>query len=444
MSSMWVYLILLGLGILVSSLTTAAQKALSEVDRHDVNKLAEHGSLAARTAARFLTQSKIWVLASTLLKYACLILVGAAAALMMRGQSPFWLILPLLLSWLLVSVLHVWTRVLVGRNPLLATLRLSPLVSIPIWLVWPLAVLLRELAVRSGGEIDKTEETIFLSDDGVRVTISGESDESDIEDSQKEMITGILEMQDTVAREVMVPRIDVEAIDADAPLAEALDVIISAGHSRIPVYEDNIDHIIGLLYAKDLLKCFQQEAKNTPIRSLLRPAYFVPFSKDVKTLLGEMRKRRVHIAIVVDEYGGTAGLVTIEDILEEIVGEIQDEYDSGEALMVQSTGAGVYLLNGRLDIYSLAKLIDVDLEDEDADTVAGLIYAELGHVPSPGESVTLHGWKFTVVSVEGRRIDQVRAELQRAPSDASVNEPETEMRPSPQSQQTLNFEPPIA
>ena len=142
------------------------------------------------------------------------------------------------------------------------------------------------------------------------------------------MIASILEMDETVAREVMVPRMEVVAIEAGTSLREGLDVINAAGHSRIPVYQDDLDHVVGFLYAKDLLRCFQKNQYDVPISALLRPAYFVPVSKKVNALLREMQKRHVHVAMVVDEYGGTAGLVTIEDIIEEIVGEIQDEYDA--------------------------------------------------------------------------------------------------------------------
>ncbi len=208
----------------------------------------------------------------------------------------------------------------------------------------------------------------------------------------------------------MVPRIDVVSLDVNTPLRDALDVVIEAGHSRLPVYEGNIDHIAGFLYAKDLLRCFQENRDDMPISTLLRPVHYVPETKKVNALMREMQKRRVHVAMVVDEYGGTAGLVTIEDLIEEIVGEIQDEYDEEEDIFVQALEGDSYLINARYDLYSLSKLLDIDLSDEDADTLGGLIYSRLGHVPDQGESVEFSGWRFTVLSLDGRRIDQVRAE----------------------------------
>jgi CBS domain containing-hemolysin-like protein len=154
------------------------------------------------------------------------------------------------------------------------------------------------------------------------------------------------------------------------------------------------------------------------IRDLLRPAYFVPASKKVNQLLREMQLQRIHLAMAVDEYGGIAGLVTIEDIIEEIFGEIQDEYDVDEETLYQSFGEHAYILNARLDIDSLSKLLDIDLDEEDADTLGGLIYSRLGHVPVPGEIVDLDGWRLRVVSVDGRRIHQVRADRIQAPPPA--------------------------
>jgi CBS domain containing-hemolysin-like protein len=266
----------------------------------------------------------------------------------------------------------------------------------------------------------------------------GGEDEEPILDSEKQMIASILEMDETVAREVMVPRMDIVALNVETSLRDALAVIIEAGHSRVPVYEENTDRIVGLLYAKDLLKCFQEDRSDIPIRSLLRPAYFVPASKKVNTLLREMQRDRIHIAVVVDEYGGTAGLVTIEDILEEIVGEIQDEYDQEAEIYVQALGPDTYLLNARFDIYSLAKLLDAELPEEDADTLGGMIYSVLGHVPEQGESVAVGGWRFTVLELEGRRIEQVRAEpVHYAPeSGADVSEGEAGAAPADGTTQT--------
>jgi CBS domain containing-hemolysin-like protein len=290
-------------------------------------------------------------------------------------------------------------------------LALAPFMQAAEILLWPVTSLVRSVGRQVGNhEADTSVDTALLSDDGLRRLISAAEEEEPIQESEKQMIASILEMDETVAREVMVPRIDMVSLNVETSLSEALAVIIEAGHSRIPVYEENIDQIVGFLYAKDILKALANNESNGHIRPLLRPPYLVPISKKLNTLLREMQRDRVHIAMVVDEYGGIAGLVTIEDILEEIVGEIQDEYDAEEETYVQMVAPNRYLLNGRLDLYTLAKLLDTELPEDDADTLGGLIYSELGHVPVAGEAVEVGNWRFTVLTLEGRRIEEVRAE----------------------------------
>jgi CBS domain containing-hemolysin-like protein len=275
----------------------------------------------------------------------------------------------------------------------------------------PITFVFYHTGIRISGESkEDSDESIFLSEDGLRLLMQVSEEESEIQESEKQMIASILEMDETVVREVMVPRIDMVTLDVHTPLHDALATIIEAGHSRIPVYEGTVDLVVGLLYAKDLLKCFRENRMEAPLRELLRPPYFIPGSKKVTALLREMQKQRVHLAIIVDEYGGIAGMVTIEDILEEIVGDIQDEYDLHEVVQAQPIGENAYLVNSRLDLGSLADLLDIELNDEETDTVGGLIYSHLGRVPLQGERLPLQGWLFTVLSVDGQRIEQVRVE----------------------------------
>ena len=230
------------------------------------------------------------------------------------------------------------------------------------------------------------------------------------------MIHEIFELGDTLAREIMVPRIDMLALDIDTPLTEALDVLLKSGHSRLPVYEESIDNILGLLYAKDLLRIWREGSQSASLRSLLRPAYFVPEAKNVDELMVEMQAKRIHMAIVVDEYGGVAGLVTIEDIIEEIFGEIRDEYDSGEEAPYQEIKDDGYIFLGRVDLDDFNEIMGSNLLKGDADTLAGYIYNRLGRVPTAGEVVQEGALKLTVEQVSARRIRKVRAEW--LPADA--------------------------
>ncbi|GIV78761.1 MAG: hypothetical protein KatS3mg050_3155 [Litorilinea sp.] len=405
------YLILI-FSLLAVGFAVASEISLTNVSRSEIRRLSEEAVPRAMALDGLLRDTTQVLLTSLLVKSAGLVAAGAAMVRMLPAGASFsQFAMAFLLLWIALVIIQVGGRSLILPRSQRIALQLAPVLKGVVYLLWPLCALLRRLGTHLGkNELEHGEENLLLTEEGIRLLINVADEEEAIPESEKQMIASILEMNDTVVREVMVPRIDMVAINVETSLREALDVILTAGHSRIPVYEGNIDRIVGFLYAKDLLHCFRENRTDVPIRDILRPAYFVPISKKVNTLLGEMQKHRVHIAMVVDEYGGTAGLVTIEDILEEIVGDIQDEYDAEEDTYVLPLGDNSYLLNSRLDVYSLSKLLDVELPDEDADTLGGLIYSLLGHVPEQGESVTFAGWHFTVLSLDGRRIDQVRAD----------------------------------
>jgi CBS domain containing-hemolysin-like protein len=205
----------------------------------------------------------------------------------------------------------------------------------------------------------------------------------------------------------MAPRIDIAALDVTETIDDALALIVARGFSRIPLYDETIDNVVGVIYAKDLLRCLT-EGRRPSLRDIARPAYFIPESKRVDELLADLKRSKVHIAIVVDEYGGTAGLVTIEDLLEEIVGEIQDEYDREET-PIERVNATEAVLDARVSIDSLRELFGFETEDEDYDTVGGFVYHHLGKVPVAGDEVRVDGLTLRVLSVLGRRIKKVRA-----------------------------------
>jgi CBS domain containing-hemolysin-like protein len=254
----------------------------------------------------------------------------------------------------------------------------------------------------------------------------------DIATSEKEMIVSVLEFRDTLAREVMVPRLDMAALSIENTLEDALDVFVESGHSRIPIYEESIDNIKGLLYAKDLLTLMKAgDFRGRSIAELMRPAYFVPESKRADRLFKEMQKSKIHLAVVTDEYGGTAGLVTIEDLIEEIVGDIQDEYDIDEEADYVQQGADEYLVDASMNLEDFAELLDVVIEDEENDTVGGFIIGQLERVPEVGEVVETEEMILRVMSVDGRRIRKVHVTRRPQPgSEAEADEPSAE--PDPQ------------
>jgi putative hemolysin len=249
-----------------------------------------------------------------------------------------------------------------------------------------------------------------LSSEELRLIIEQGGEQGILEAEEEQMIHAVIELGDRRVHEVMVPRIAMIALSVTGTFEEAIDKVIEEGHSRIPVYEESVDQIIGILYAKDLLPFLKSGSAPRPsLRSLLRPPVFVPESLTIDDLLHELQRRKVHIAIVLDEYGGTAGLVTIEDLLEEIVGEIQDEYDTEEPMIVRLSEDEARV-DGRASVDDLAELFDTSLalEDEDEyDTVGGLIYHRVGGVPAPGDQVRVDGLSLTVEETDGRRVSKV-------------------------------------
>ncbi len=236
-----------------------------------------------------------------------------------------------------------------------------------------------------------------------------------IEMDEHQMITGIIHLDRTLVRDIMVPRMDVVTMEANATIHDALDVLIKHAVSRVPVYEESIDHIVGVLYAKDLFQVLRDAKTDAPIRPLLRPAQFVPESKRLDELLQELQKTKVHLAIVVDEYGGTAGIVTIEDILEEIVGEIQDEYDTSEEPLIERVNDTEAIFNARATIVQVNETLSLNLPDE-SDTLGGLVLLRLEKMPRVGDQVRVDDVTLAVTSMSGRRIKKVRVKQNESPS----------------------------
>lgn len=254
-----------------------------------------------------------------------------------------------------------------------------------------------------------------VTEEEIMTLVSAGHTGGSIEAEEKEMIYSVLQLDETVARELMVPRIDVVALEISATIREAVDIITQSGFSRVPVYEDNIDNITGLIYAKDLLKLLQngQVDLDRSLHDLVRPAYFVPETKRADALLRELKSREVHLAIVVDEYGGTSGLVTIEDLIEEIIGDIRDEYDQHEEDEYVLDSSGNYVVDGGMDLDDFNDLLEVELDSEEADTLGGYIFAILGRMPQADEVIETEELILHIREIEGRRIRKVEVTRKR-------------------------------
>ncbi|HCL31879.1 MAG TPA: hypothetical protein DIC52_26070 [Candidatus Latescibacteria bacterium] len=276
---------------------------------------------------------------------------------------------------------------------------------------------------------DKEEE--------LRSLVESEGETGVLEEGERDMIEGVFGFYDRVVREVMVPRVDITAVEQGGTLADLLSTIRDTGHSRVPIYEESLDSILGVVYAKDLLQLIEKRTEfgsDSPLSflvegvpttngerlHLLHEPYYIPETKKIDQLLRELSVARTRLAVVVDEYGGTAGLVTTEDLVEEIVGDLQDEYDAEEALYHWQTADEVLVVNPRINIEELNDLLDSDLPSDGYDTLGGFIYDHLGHVPETGQSIAVPDFEITILAVEGQRIQQVQ--MTRTPSSNGAAE----------------------
>ncbi len=348
----------------------------------------------------------------------------AAAALLARLRMPHPAAGALALSGLLIALAEVINRVLVGGDAERALRALTGLYRAALLVLLPAAVVIAAitalLPARSFARRDDGEEDEAASDEEIEAFIDVGTREGIIEPEQGEWLSAIVDFPETQARSVMTPRIDMVCAPVDSSLDALAERFIESGHTRIPLYQDSIDHIIGVLHVRDAFRAVRQALPVTAeeIRRLAKPPLFIPETKPLAELLKDLQSRHQQLAVVVDEYGGTAGLVTIEDLVEEIVGEITDEREDGQPAAREEIGEGVWRLEGRAHLEVLDELFGVEIEDAGYETVAGLIFSALGHVPHPGETVEREGLRFTVEEVANRRIKTLRA--QRIPRHAAA------------------------
>ncbi len=393
------------------ALVAAAEAGVASVSRLRLRAMAGRGVRRAEVLHDYVEERASTLGALSVARNAAVVIATALGIfVIMRESGHTWAALVTGAAAALAAVILVdaLPRLAVARRPEPWGVRLLPVIRLFRTIFGPLAASINRgvasVVQRNGqaarGE-DDTEELLRLAD----IDTDGEP----IEEDERQMIRGIIEMDETTAREIMAPRIDIVALDAQETIDDALKLIVEKGFSRIPLYDGTIDNIVGIIYAKDLLRCLT-ENRRPALTEIARPPYFIPETKRVDDLLAELRQSKVHIAIVVDEYGGTAGLVTIEDLLEEIVGEIQDEYDREEA-PIERVSPTEAILDARVSIDALSELFhyEPDEEDQDYDTVGGFVYHHLGKVPVAGDEVRVDGLTLRVLSVLGRRIKKVRA-----------------------------------
>lgn len=408
------WFVLLTALIVVGGFFSASETALFSSNRLTLRRLSDEGDRRARVAHRLLQDPG--ELLTTLLVGNTIADIGAsvlatsmAIRIIGRGHGEWAAFVTVTLIVLIFS--EIAPKTLAARRadrmalwvaePIQAVGRvLGPLIRV-------LSVVATTLIRPFGAPI--TTRPPLVTEEQLRFLVEVGEEEGVIEEEEREMIHSIFEMGETLVREVMRPRIDIIGLPSSATIDEALGLMIEFGHTRLPVYEGSVDHITGVVYVRDVLPGVREGRLDTSVLKVLRPAFFVPETKKVDELFREMQRKKVSMAIVLDEYGGTEGLVTMEDILEEIVGEIQDEHDLEEK-PIQIVDDHTAIVNGPTHIHEVNDVLDLKLPDEsgDVDTVAGLIYQHLGRVPQQGETITVNGVELRVERTIGQRIAKVR------------------------------------
>lgn len=409
----WLQLIILIVSLILCAMASAAETALTSISRIKLKNLVEEGDQRAIEIDRLLTQPNVFLSTILVVNSVAVIVASSMATVLALRFLPSYgeLIETILISLVVLIFCEITPKTAAVQNPLRWARALVRPVQAAAWLlrpiVWSLSVITNGLVRLLGGQIKHRGP--FVTEEELRLLVTVGEEEGVLEEEETEMINSIFEFADTTVREVMIPRIDMVTLESDATVDEAVDVALQGGFSRIPVYEETIDNVIGILYTKDMLRQLREDHNTLPIRDLVRPAYFVPETKKLDDLLREIRQRRTHMVIVVDEYGSVAGLVTIEDLVEEIVGDIQDEYDR-EEILYEKINDNEYVFDAKISIDEFNELMDADLGNEDYETLGGFLYAQLDKIPIAGDTITYKNMTFTVLATRGRRITKVRVE----------------------------------
>ncbi len=366
---------------------------------------------------RLTTTIMLGRLVTRVLAVAATALLAFRWSVMSEADNPWlWVVMGIVITVLLLLVLaELLPRILGTHRPNAALAWTIPLLGLSVLIFSPITIaqtmLLHRFARREHGE------AAFLTLEELQRYLDVREDAGMLEAGEREMIEEILEFGDTMVKEVMVPRIDVKAVSINDDYDDVRRIVAETGHSRLPVYDGDIDHVIGIMHVKDLLR--QPEGETVPLRKLAHKALFVPETKMIDDLLREFRQARIHMAIVVDEYGGTAGMVTLEDLLEEIVGEIQDEYDS-EVPLVRKIDSEHFIADAIVGLEDFEEMTGIELPEDGFDTLGGFLYALEGKVPERGHILEWEDLQFTILETEGRRI--LKVEIVRRPGAPNFQE----------------------
>ena len=415
-------LIILIISLILCAMASGAETALTSVSRIKLKNLVEEGDKKALEIEILISKPNVFLSTILVVNSVAVIIASSMTTVLALRFFPNYgeLIGTILISLVVLIFCEITPKTTAVQNPIRwARILVNP-VRVAAWLLHPLIIALsaitNTLVRMMGGQMKHRGP--FVTEEELRLLVNVGEEEGVLEEEETDMIHSIFEFADTAVREVMIPRIDMVTLESDATVDEAVDLALQGGFSRIPVYEETIDNIIGVLYTKDMLKQLREGHNSLPIRELVRPPYFVPESKKLDDLLHEIRQKRTHMAIVVDEYGSVAGLVTIEDLVEEIVGDIQDEYDREENLYEQ-VSQSEYIFDAKINLDEFNELMNTDLENEGYDTLGGFLLGQLDKIPVAGDTFRYKNLIFTVLTTRGLRITKVRVEHTDTPATSN-------------------------
>lgn len=436
-----VSLALLVLSIFLSALITLIYTAINNVRLSWLNDQVDEGNKRAKRLIILLDAKTRLMMTFNLIIAILYVLAGVSAAFAFlvpaaNGTAPFTTPVALGLTFFAAVALLMMGSILPESLGTVysSTLALffTPLMRALTTLFSPLTWLLLRLSRMIARLFGGADVVNTVTEEEIMTLVNAGTTGGTIEDEERNMIYSVLQLDETNARELMTPRIDIISVEVNSTVTDALALFIESGYSRIPVYEENIDNIVGLLYAKDLLNMWQQREliDQQTVRDYVRPAHFVPETIPADELLRDLRARNVHMAIVVDEYGGTSGLVTIENLVEEIVGDIRDEYDVDEEVEYMQMSELEYLCDASMDLDDINDLFDLDMDSDETDTLGGWVYFKLGRVPDEGDVIEEEDYTLTVAEIDGRRIRKVLLMLKPEPREdrdaPADNDTETE------------------
>ncbi|MBZ9749393.1 hemolysin family protein [Deinococcus sp. HMF7604] len=429
--------------VLMNGFFVAAEFALVSVRRTRIDQLAEEGNATARVTQRALQNLDLYIAATQLGITMASLAIGFVAEpaiehllepLFPEGQFTEAQVKAISfgVAFAISTVLHIvfgelapksWA---LQRSEQVSLLVTRPLLAFTTVFKWAIKGLnaLGNGVVRAFGLRGVAGHHTAYSEEEIRMIVSASSQEGVLEDDEKELVYNVFDLSDTTVREVMTPRIEMVLADSAAPLRRLLEMHAEHGYSRIPAFQDTPDNIVGIVHTGDVL-AHLDTLDHTLIADIMRPVFFVPEGMKIKDLLTKFRDKKSHLSIVVDEFGGTAGLVTLEDALEEIVGEIYDETDEEELPMIEVIGEGVYLMDASLTVGEVEERLGSNIEDGEGefDTLSGFMTGYFGDIPEAGQSFTHNGWAFTVEAADQRRVTRVRVE--RAPNTDPLDPEDT-------------------